>query len=231
MSIFSRLSDIVSSNLNAMLDRAEDPEKTIRLMIQEMQETLVEVRAGAAKLIADRKEATRTLSRIEAAAAEWMKKAELALSKDRDDLAKGALVEKAKLEETGTLLQHDLAAVDEALARHEADIVKLEAKLREAKAKQKTMLTRTQAATAQIRVRKQVHDTRIDDAFTRFEKLERRIDSLEGEAESFDLGQGARAQGTGTLSDQIAALEVDSAIEEEFTKLKERVRGKAPAKS
>jgi len=225
MSIFSRLSDIISSNLNAMLDRAEDPEKTIRLMIQEMQETLVEVRANAAKLIADRKEANRTLERIEAAASEWMKKAELALAKDRDDLAKGALVEKAKLEETAKLLQQDLAAVDEALARHEADIVKLEAKLREAKAKQKTMLTRAQTATSQIRVRKQVHDTRIDDAFTRFEKLERRIDSLEGEAEAFDLGQ----KGAGTLSDQIAALEVDSAIEEEFTKLKERVRGKTSA--
>jgi phage shock protein A len=227
MSIFSRLSDIISSNLNAMLDRAEDPEKTIRLMIQEMQETLVEVRANAAKLIADRKEASRTLDRIEAAAGEWMKKAELALSKERDDLAKGALVEKAKLEETGKLLQADLAAVDEALARHEADIVKLEAKLREAKAKQKTMMTRAQTATSQIRVRKQVHDTRIDDAFTRFEKLERRIDSLEGEAESFDLGQ----KGGGTLSDQIAALEVDGAIEEEFTRLKERVRGKTPVKS
>lgn len=229
MSIFSRLGDIINSNLSAILDRAEDPEKIIRLMIQEMQETLVEVRANAAKLIADRKEAARTLERIETAAAEWEKKAELALSKDRDDLAKGALVEKAKLEETAKLLRDDLAALDQALAHHEEDIVKLEAKLREAKAKQKTMTTRAQAATSQIRARKQIHDRRIDDAFARFEKLERRIDSLEGEAESFDLGQGAQG---GTLADQIAALEVDSAIEEELARLKERVRGKAvPSKS
>ena len=231
MSIFSRLGDIINSNLSAILDRAEDPEKIIRLMIQEMQETLVEVRANAAKLIADRKEASRTLARIEGAAAEWLKKAELAIAKDREDLAKGALVEKAKLEETAMLLQGDLAAIDQALERHEGDIVKLEAKLREAKAKQKTMMTRVQAATSQIRVRKQVHDRRIDDAFTRFEKLERRVDSLEGEAESYDLGQRAHAQGGGTLADQIAALETDSAIEEEFTRLKERLRGKAPSKT
>jgi phage shock protein A len=222
MSIFSRLGDIINSNLSAILDRAEDPEKIIRLMIQEMQETLVEVRATAAKLIADRKEAQRTLARIESAAGEWLKKAELAVAKDREDLAKGALVEKAKLEETAGLLREDLAAIDQALAGHETDIVKLEAKLREAKAKQKTMMTRAQTATSQIRVRKQVHDRRIDDAFTRFEKLERRIDNLEGEAESFDLGQ----KGGGSLAEQIEALEVDSAIEEEFAKLKERVRGK-----
>ena len=223
MSIFSRLGDIINSNLSSILDRAEDPEKIIRLMIQEMLETLVEVRANAAKLIADRKEAQRTLTRLQDAAGEWLKKAELAVAKDREDLAKGALVEKAKLEETAQLLQEDLASLDQALTHHEDDIVKLEAKLREAKAKQKTMTTRAQTATSQIRVRKQVHDRRIDDAFTRFEKLEKRIDSLEGEAESFDLGQ----KGPGTLSDQIAALEVDTAIEDELAKLKERVRGKS----
>ncbi len=226
MSIFSRLGDIINSNLSSILDRAEDPEKIIRLMIQEMLDTLVEVRATAAKLIADRKEAQRTLTRLRNAADEWLKKAELAVAKDREDLAKGALVEKSKLENTAQLLEEDLASLDQALARHEDDIVKLEAKLREAKAKQKTMMTRAQTATSQIRVRKQVHDRRIDDAFTRFEKLEKRIDSLEGEAESFDLGQ----TGTGTLSDQIAALEVDTAIEDELARLKERVRGK-PASS
>ena len=148
MGIFSRLGDIINSNVTAILDRAEDPEKIVRLMIQEMQETLVEVRANAAKLIADRKEANRTQARIEAAAADWLKKAELAISKDREDLAKGALIEKAKLDETSRLLEEDIESLDNAIASHEADIVKLEAKLREAAAKQKTMQARAQTATA-----------------------------------------------------------------------------------
>ncbi len=219
MGIFSRLGDIINSNVTAILDRAEDPEKIVRLMIQEMHETLVEVRANAAKLIADRKEATRTLARIETAGADWLKKAELAVAKDREDLAKGALLEKAKLEETAKLLAEDLESLDAALAHHEEDIVKLEAKLREASAKQKTMQTRAATATSQIRIRKQVTDRRVDDAFTRFEKLEKRIDALEGEAESYTLGAGK------SLADEIADLETDGRVENELNELKARLRG------
>lgn len=223
MGIFSRLGDIINSNVTAILDRAEDPEKIVRLMIQEMQETLVEVRANAAKLIADRKEAVRTESRIEAAAGDWLRKAELAVSKEREDLAKGALTEKAKLEETAKLLREDIDSLDLAIAHHEADIVKLESKLREASAKQKTMQARAQTATSQIRIRKQVADRRIDDAFTRFDKLEKRIDSLEGEAESYALGAGK------SLSEEIADLETGGRIETELNELKARMRaGRAP---
>ena len=219
MGIFSRLGDIINSNVTAILDRAEDPEKIVRLMIQEMQETLVEVRANAAKLIADRKEAARTLARIETAGADWLKKAELAVAKEREDLAKGALLEKAKLEETAKLLSEDLGSLDTALAHHEEDIVKLEAKLREASAKQKTMQARAAAATSSIRVRKQVADRRVEDAFTRFEKLEKRIDALEGEAESYTLGVGK------SLADEIADLETDGRVETELNELKARLRG------
>lgn len=219
MGIFSRLGDIINSNVTAILDRAEDPEKIVRLMIQEMQETLVEVRANAAKLIADRKEANRTQARIDAAAADWLKKAELAVSKDREDLAKGALIEKAKLEETSRLLEEDIEALDVAIANHEADIVKLEAKLREANAKQKAMQARAQSATSSIRVRKQVADRRIDDAFSRFEKMEQRIDALEGEAESYALGAGK------SLADEIAALETDGRVDHELAELKARLGG------
>lgn len=219
MGIFSRLGDIINSNVTAILDRAEDPEKIVRLMIQEMQETLVEVRANAAKLIADRKEAVRTLARIETAGADWLKKAELAVAKEREDLAKGALLEKAKLEETAKLLSEDLQSLDTALAHHEEDIVKLEAKLREASAKQKTMQARAAAATSSIRVRKQVADRRVEDAFTRFEKLEKRIDALEGEAESYTLGVGK------SLAEEIADLETDGRVESELNELKARLRG------
>ncbi|MBT3884789.1 MAG: phage shock protein PspA [Rhodospirillaceae bacterium] len=203
MGIFSRLSDIVNSNLSAILDKAEDPEKIIRLMILEMKETLYEVRSDAARIIADRKEAERTLGRLIEAGAEWQRKAELALSKEREDLARGALLEKAKLEETAGLLRQDLDSLDAALGKHDADIAKLEAKLREAQTKQKSMQARQKSADSNLRVRRQVHDSRIDDG--------------EGQAEAFDLGQ------TKTLADEFAELEADQAIEGELAALKARV--------
>lgn len=220
MGIFSRLSDIINSNLTSILDKAEDPEKMIRLMIHEMEDTLVEVRSDAARIIADRKEAQRTLGRLEEACAEWQRKAELAITKDREDLAKGALLEKAKLEETATLLAEDVGALNAALEKHEADIVKLESKLREAKAKQKSVQARNDTAQSQIKVRKTVSDRRIDDAFARYEKMERRMDGLEGEVEAFDLGKGK------TLSEEIAELEAESGIEDELAALKARMSGR-----
>ena len=220
MGIFSRLSDIINSNLTSILDKAEDPEKMIRLMIHEMEDTLVEVRSDAARIIADRKEAQRTLGRLEEACAEWQRKAELAITKDREDLAKGALLEKAKLEETANLLAEDVGALNAALDKHEADIVKLESKLREAKAKQKSVQARNDTAQSQIKVRKTVNDRRIDDAFARYEKMERRMDGLEGEVEAFDLGKGK------TLSDEIAELEAESGIEDELAALKARMSGR-----
>ena len=220
MGIFSRLSDIINSNLTSILDKAENPEKMIRQMIHEMEDTLVEVRSDAARIIADRKEAQRTLGRLEEACAEWQRKAELAITKDREDLAKGALLEKAKLEETANLLAEDVGALNAALEKHEADIVKLESKLREAKAKQKSVQGRNDTAQSQIKVRKTVNDRRIDDAFARYEKMERRMDSLEGEVEAFDLGKGK------TLSDEIAELEAESGIEDELAALKARMSGR-----
>jgi phage shock protein A len=219
MSVFSRLSDIINSNLTSILDKAENPEKIMRLMIQEMEETLVEVRSDAARIIADRKEAQRTLDRLIEAQAEWQRKAELAISKDREDLAKGALLEKAKLEETGNYLREDLGNLNAALVKHEEDITKLEAKLREAKAKQKTVKAREETATSQLKVRRQIYDSRIDDTMARFEKMENRIDRVEGEVESFDLGKSK------SLSEEIAELEAESAIEDELAALKAKVAG------
>ncbi len=223
MGIFSRLSDIINSNLNALLDRAEDPEKMIRLMIQEMEDTLVEVRSAAAKTIADQKDAERRLKRLKGAEAEWQRKAELALSKGREDLARGALLEKAKVAEMGKELEEDLAHLKEALAHHEADVLKLEAKLREAKAKKQTLDARHKTVANQLRVRRTLHDGRIDDAFSRFEAVEMRLDRLEGEVESYDLGAGSGK----TLADEFAELEVDETIEAELAALKAKLK---PAK-
>jgi len=223
MGIFSRLADIINSNLTVILDKAEEPEKIIRLMIREMEETLVEVRSAAARLIADRKEAARTQDRLAEAEAEWQRKAELAIAKGREDLAKGALLEKSKLVETARLLIDDLAALDDAMARHDDDIAKLEAKLREAKAKQESIEARHRTASSQLKVRKRVHDSRIDDAFARFERMERAVDSVEGEVESYDMGKGR------TLAEEIAELEAETEIEQELAALKARIGANSPA--
>lgn len=220
MSIFSRLADIINSNLTAILDRAEDPEKMIRLMIQEMEDTLVEARTVAARVIADKKEGARRLSRLSEAQAEWQRKAELALTKSREDLAKGALIEKAKLAKAGRVLEEELELLDDALGKQEEDIAKLEAKLREAKIKQKTVLTRQDSAASRLKVRQQVHERRMEDAFTRFAQMERRVDNLEGEVESFDLGRGK------TLAEEISDLEAEQAVERELEELKSRLQGR-----
>jgi len=217
MGVFSRLADIVNSNINAMLDRAEDPEKIVRLIIQEMEETLVEVRSTAARSIAEKKDVQRQLKRLNEAQGEWANKAELALRKGREDLSKAALIEKSKLAETAKALAEELDALDAALAQGEEDIAKLEAKLRDAKTRQKAIEARNQTASNRLRTRKQVYDRRTDDAFARFETIEQRVDRLEGEAEAFDMGR------TKTLSEEFAELEAGTAIEDELKALKERV--------
>jgi phage shock protein A len=220
MGVFSRLTDIINSNVNAILDRAEDPQKIIRLIVQEMEETLMEVRSTAARTIAERKEIDRRLRRIHEAQAEWDRKAELALRKGREDLSRAALIEKAKLNEAAKPMQEELEALESTLHRGDEDIAKLEAKLREAKAKQQAMLTREQAASNRLRVRKQTYDPRVDNAFARFESLERRIERTEGEVEAFDLGKRT------TLAEEIANLEANASIEAELDALKARIAGR-----
>lgn len=217
MSIFTRFTDIVNSNINAILDRAEDPEKIIRLIVQEMEDTLVEVRTNAARSIAERKEIGRKLERLRAALGEWERRAELALGKGREDLAKAALVEKAKLAETVKLLEQEVLQVEEAIAQGDADIAKLQAKLSEAKAKQKAILARQESAGARLKVRQTLYDGRVEDALARFEQIERKLDEAEGRVEAFDLGQRR------TLEQEIANLEAESAVDAELKALKERL--------
>ncbi|WP_417456064.1 phage shock protein PspA [Kordiimonas sp.] len=231
MGIFSRLTDIINSNINAILDKAEDPEKIIRMVIQEMEDTLVEVRSSAAKTIADQKDLERRIKKTSSAQAEWEKKAELAISKGRDDLAKGALIEKAKVADMEAHLKEELKHLSEALTRNEEDVIKLDAKLREARAKKASMQARHKSATNQVRVRKNLYDNRIQDAFDRFDKVDARLDRLEGEAEAMTIGRGEN------LEDQFRALEADDDIEKELAALKAKSSGgaakpaaKAPAK-
>jgi len=216
MSIFSRFTDIINSNISAILDKAEDPEKMVRLIIQEMEETLVEVRTQSAKVIADKKEIGRRKERFEHEASEWERKAEVALSKEREDLARLALREKTQTLDALETMDKDLVILEENLEKLGSDISQLQTKLVDAKTRQKALLARGKTATSRLGVRRQLHDVNIDEAMSRFERYERKMDDLEGEVESYDLGQRS-------LADEIADLEADEQVDEELAKLKSRL--------
>ena len=219
MGIFTRFSDIVNSNINAILDKAEDPEKIVRLMIQEMEDTLVEVRSAAARSIADKKDLNRKLETLDTELRDWDEKAELAMRKGREDLAKAALVEKSRVQSAVDALKADYLAVDEGLAKLNEDIARLEAKLQDAKARQKALLARHKTANSRLAARKKIHDYKIDDALVRFEQYTRRIDDVEGRIEAYDLGLPK------DLNHEFASLEAEESVEKELEELKRRVHG------
>ncbi|MEX6634293.1 phage shock protein PspA [Hyphococcus lacteus] len=217
MGMFSRLSDIVNSNLNSMLDKAEDPEKVVRLIIQEMEDTLVEVRTNAARALADRKEVNRKKAEFGIRANEWESKAELAIAKGREDLARGAVAAKRKAEEMIGLLDKELGAIDETVDKTNGDLERLQVKLKEARTKQRSLEIRRNAASDSVRVSRQVNDGRIEEALARFDRYERRIDELEAEAETWSMGRPR------TLEDEFKDLESEDAVNAELEDLKRRV--------
>ena len=219
MGIFTRFSDIVNSNINAILDKAEDPEKIVRLMIQEMEDTLVEVRSAAARSIADKKDLNRKLESVDREQRDWEDKAELAIRKGREDLAKAALVEKSRVATAAEVLKQDYLAVDEGLSKLNEDIARLEAKLEDAKARQKSLLARHKTASSRLAVRKKIYDYKIDDAMIRFEQYTRRIDDVESRVEAYDLGLPK------DLRHEFAGLEAEDSVREELDALKKRVAG------
>jgi phage shock protein A len=222
MGIFSRLTDIVNSNINAILARAEDPEKIIRLIIQEMEDTLVEVRSSAVRSIAERKELERRVAAARREVEEWERKAELAVTRGRDDLAKGALHAKARAEQTCKELEAQLAQLVEALTRQNDDIGRLQAKLNDAKARQRAIIARHKTAANRMKLRSKLYDERITDAFARFEQVERALDEAEGKVEAFDIG---RQKG---LHEEFAEMEADASVQEELQKLKQRLGNRIP---
>jgi phage shock protein A len=223
MGIFTRFSDIVNSNINAILDKAEDPEKIVRLMIQEMEDTLVEVRSAAARSIADKKDLNRKIERLDQEKDDWDDKAELAMRKGREDLAKAALVEKSRVASAVDVLKEDYVAVDEGLAKLNEDIARLEAKLEDAKARQKALLARHKTANSRLAARKKIHDYKIDDAMLRFEAYTQRIDDVEGRVEAYDLGLPK------DLNHEFASLEAEESVKKELDALKARVAAERPA--
>lgn len=225
MGIFSRMTDIINSNVNAMLDQAEEPEKMVRLIIQEMEDTLVEVRSSSARVLADRKEAARRLEQVRNEAASWEDKARLAISRDREDLARAALQEKRAVEEEVSLVEAELAATDEHIAQLNNEVSQLQQKLDDARTRQKALTMRSKTVESRIKVKRQIHREALDDAFDRFERFERRMDTLESQLEAMDLGRTVPPD----LAAQISALQDDDRINEDLERLKAGMADKKPS--
>lgn len=221
MGIFSRFADIVNSNISSLLDKAEDPEKMIRLIIQEMEDTLVEVRTHSAKALADDKELTRRIQFVEEQVEEWKSKAALAIQKEREDLARAALIEKQKMEDNLKDLRNEKTLLTESVEKLAGEIGKLESKIIETRAKQKSIVMRKQAAGHRRDIKKQLHTGKTEEALSKFEQYERKIDELEAEADSYDLGAKGK-----DLNQEFADLQADDEIEKELEKLKKSLQDK-----
>jgi phage shock protein A len=219
MGIFSRFQDIVNANITALLDKAEDPQKMIRMMIQEMQETLVEVRTTSASVIADRKTVERRLENLQREAQEWEEKAGLALSKGREDLARAALAEQSALEEMAQQAEVELEQINGHLSELDSEITQLQRKLDDAKAKQKSLIAREQSARTRLDMRRRFSREKLDEAFSKFDQYERRMDDLEAEVESYDLGSK-------DLAAEIEELAKDEKVDQALAKLKAKMEKK-----
>lgn len=217
MSIFSRFTDIINANINSLLEKAEDPEKIIRLMIQEMEDTLVEIRSAAAKCIADRKEQQRYAEFLEREQQGWARRAELAVRQDREDLARAALKEKQVLTDEAEQIQQETKMLNTQLEKFNSDISQLQGKLNDAKTRQRSIVIRHKTATSQLAARKHIHDDRIEEMLFRFENAEQRIDRVEAQGESLNIGRRH------SLADEIAGLEDDDRVEDALAALKAKV--------
>ena len=217
MSVFSRFTDIINANINSLLEKAEDPEKIIRLMVQEMEDTLVEIRSAAAKCIADRKEQRRYAEFLEREQQGWAKRAELAVRQNREDLARAALAEKQALADEAEHVRHEAKMLEEQLEKFNSDISQLQSKLTDAKTRQRSIVIRHKTATSQLAARKHIHDDTIDEMLFRFENAERRIDRVEAQGEAMNMGRRK------DLAEEISELESDDRVEDALAALKARV--------
>lgn len=218
MGIFSRFGDIVNANINAMLDKAEDPKKLVRLLIQEMEETLVELRSGAAKHISERKTLEAQIAKAKANVSDWASKAELALNKGREDLARSAIEQKQQSSEQVDNLEQELTRYNELLESVSKDATRLEQKMAEARVRQQSLLARKQQAVTRLKAKKQLDSHKIEEALVRFEHFEKKIEALESEVESYELGKNEH-----TVEEQFKQMEREEAIENELTQLKQKL--------
>jgi len=214
MGIFTRFSDIIGSNINSMLDRAEDPEKLIRLMIQEMEDTLIDLKAACAGMMAENKKVKRQLQGFDRRVEYWESKAGLAVQKGRDDLAREALLEKRRYAQRARLLGKELTGQDELLEQYKADIRQLEDRLKTAREKERLLVQRHIHAAGKKRAQEEIRRMDSTDAIFKFEELENRIDQMEAEADLVNFGPKA------TLEDELERLSLDEEIESELKALR-----------
>ncbi|MDR9830428.1 phage shock protein PspA [Vibrio sp. FNV 38] len=218
MGIFSRFADIINSNVGALLDKAEDPEKMIRLIIQEMEDTLIEVRSNLVKAIADNKELNRRIEYVGEQVTDWQAKATLALTKQREDLARAALMEKQKVTDIHKTLLDEQLLVNENIDKLKIEIDKLESKITETRAKQQALMLRVKTAVNRKDVNEQLNSRKTRETMAKFEQFSRRIDELEAEADVHLENQTTR-----NLDQEFMELQVEDEIENELQKLKQQL--------
>ena len=214
MGIFTRFRDIISSNINTRLDKAEDPEKLIKLMIREMEDTLVELKASCAGVIANRKKVQRHLEEVQSRAEYWAKNAELAVNKGRDDLAREALLEKRRYTDSMAALENESTEHDDLIEQYQDDIRQLEDKLKNAREKERMLVQRHVHARKKKRAQEEIRRMDSSEAILKFEQLENRIERMEAEADLVNFGPKP------TLKDEFDTLLVDDEIEKELQTLK-----------
>jgi len=189
----------------------------VRLIIQEMEDTLVEVRSSSAKAIADKKELIRQVSYFEKEVDQWQNKAELALSKEREDLARAALMEKKKAAQSAQALLDELHHVEDHISKLQSEVAQLQDKLNDAKSRQKAILIREKTASSRLKIKENIHGNRVNDALNRFDHYERKIDDIEAQVESYDVGSKS-------LANEIAELETDAKVDDELAALKAKMK-------
>ena len=227
MGIFTRVRDIISANLNAMLDKAEDPEKLIRLMVKEMEDTLVEIKASCAGAMAAKKKIERDCQTVETRASQWGEKAQLAVDKGREDLAREALIQKRRYTERCAALQKERTECDALIRQYQDDITQLENKLGAVREKQRLLIQRHIHAQKRRRAQEDLRRLDSSEAFVRFEQFENRIERMEAEADLVNPGPSAERQHS--LAEEFARLEGDEEIEKELARLKAALEQKTPA--
>lgn len=217
MGIFTRMRDIISSNINTMLDHAEDPEKLIRLMIQEMEDTLVEIKASCAGAMAEAAKTKRLLDKAQQRAGDWEAKAQLAVDRGRENLAREALLERRRNLQRAAELENQLAGGQALVEEYQDDIIQLEEKLAQVREKQRLLVQRHIRARQQQRAQADIRKARSAEVMMRFDKFTNRVERMEAEAELVNFGQP-------DLQDEFARLESDEEIELELAALREKVQ-------
>ena len=214
MGIFTRFRDIVSSNISSMLDKAEDPEKMIKLMISEMEDTLIELKSSCAGVIAGQKKISRKLDEILEKKNLWADRANLAVAKGRDDLAREALIEKRRFDQVAEALENERSEHKGLIQQYQKDIAELEEKLNNAKEKKRILVQRHKRATGKKRAQEDIRRSDSTDTMARFEKLENRIERMEAEADLVNIPKKP------TIDDEFENLATDDEIENELAKIK-----------